>query len=522
MVVAAAGIENGDFAQALAPPRQVNMLTFDDLGPLPKEAEDCARRPGWHVLPSGLPILVMHRTTELEFEQTLWSQQDWTWLAVFARHEVANRLPEPGDVWLQVATMETQKFEDAPKVLSEMDPDLAGPRDIIMLLHVEELPKDLLSHPRDIFCEPADDNMNVPVPVGDSSGGAGELPDEVALEPKPDDEPEEEDGEMELEGVKLNVETPLRDLRALCSKLGLSSSGGKNKVLRRLKLHYEVLEKQLTNEVARKMFAEQHRDPAMPRTPLLPSARQQELHNVTHHPFQSWCEACVIGRSKQSPHGRNEEKMEGEELAPETRASPMIQIDYGYTFTKHRHEVQEEDQEGADPNREPNQDGGEGDEPDPRDQYGLCLLAAETTTGWVAAIPVLEKGSRSLKRVTEQLVRLSLQTAPGEEITIQGDPEASIRQVINSFEACRAKLGLATKTRLVPRRSHSSNSHVEKAIDTVRRNAATLRCYLESRIGARGRAIASSSCGSVCRVRSFCCCWSTWTMAKASWDLLDV
>ena len=117
----------------------------------------------------------MHRTTELEFEQTLWSQQDWTWLAVFARHEVAKRLPEPGDVWLQVATMETQKFEDAPKVLSEMDPDLAGPRDIIMLLHVEELPKDLLSHPRDIFCEPADDNMNVPVPVGDSSGGVGEL-----------------------------------------------------------------------------------------------------------------------------------------------------------------------------------------------------------------------------------------------------------------------------------------------------------------------------------------------------------
>ena len=183
--------------------------------------------------------------------------------------------------------------------------------------------------------------------------------------------------------------------------------------------------------------------------------------------------------------------MEGEELAPETRACPMIQIDYGYTFTKHRHEVQEDDREGADPNREPeakvdepNQDGGEGDEPDPRDQYGLCLLAAETTTGWVAAIPVLEKGSRSLKRVTEQLVRLSLQTAPGEEITIQGDPEASIKQVVNSFEACRAKLGLATKTRLVPRQSHSSNSHVEKAIDTVRRNAATLRCYLESRIGA--------------------------------------
>ena len=53
----------------------------------------------------------------------------------------------------------------------------------------------------------------------------------------------------------------------VCSKLGLSSRGGKNKVLRRLKLHYEVLEKQLTNEVAKKMFAEQQRDPRNAKDP---------------------------------------------------------------------------------------------------------------------------------------------------------------------------------------------------------------------------------------------------------------
>ena len=38
------------------------------------------------------------------------------------------------------------------------------------------------------------------------------------------------DGEEELEGIALSVETPLKTLRALCDKLGLSRSGGKNKV----------------------------------------------------------------------------------------------------------------------------------------------------------------------------------------------------------------------------------------------------------------------------------------------------
>ncbi|CAE7232609.1 unnamed protein product [Symbiodinium sp. CCMP2592] len=482
-MVVAAGLEAPLEAKAARP---INMLTFDDLGPLPKEVEACARRPGWHVLPSGLPLLVQHRVTELEFEQSLWSQQDWPWLAIFARHEAADRLPQEGDVWLQVATMATEQFENAPKTLVDMDPDLDGPRDVMMLLHVEQLPKDLLSSPRDFFCEPADDNSNQPVPVQDDSSGVGVLPDEIALQEKPTEELEDEDGEPELEGVALNVGTPLRELRALCSKLGLSSSGGKDKVLRRLKLHHEVLEKQMANEIARKMFAEQEREPTMPKTPVLPSSRQQELHNVTHHPFQPWCEACVMGRSKQSPHSKAGGQMEGEEVAPDARVHPMIQIDYGYTFTRHRHEVEAEgDQEKAEPeedkSNEPNQ---EGEADDPRDQFGLCLVGVETTTGWVCSIPVLEKGARSLKRVTEQLVRLSLQTSPGDTVTIQGDPEASIKQIVNSFETCRAKLGLATNKRLVPRGSHSSNSYVEKAIDTVRRNAVTLKAFLESRIGA--------------------------------------
>ena len=63
--------------------RGVNMMSFDDLGPLPKGAAELACSPGWHILPSGLPFLVCHKVDELSLEQSLWNDGDWAWLAVF-------------------------------------------------------------------------------------------------------------------------------------------------------------------------------------------------------------------------------------------------------------------------------------------------------------------------------------------------------------------------------------------------------------------------------------------------------
>ena len=306
---------------------------------------------------------------------------------------------------------------------------------------------------------------------------------------------EDDSGEAELEGVKLSVETPLKDLKELCRKLGLAVSGGKNKILRRLKVHHEVLEKQLASEVARKMFAEQERNPGMLKTPTLPSSRQQELHNITHHPFQPWCEACVLGRSRQSPHRRQggENEGEGKELPEPSEAKPVIQLDYSYsyTFTKLRGEMAEGEQQPTDDQGQPGQAGQEGqeggDEPvDVRDQHGLCLLAAESTTGWIAAIPVLEKGSNSLKRVAEQIVRLTLQVSPGGTVVLQSDTEPSAKQVVNAVSACRSKLGLTTETQSITKGSYASNGRVEKAVDTIRRNALTLKAWKATSTCTRG------------------------------------
>ena len=193
----------------------------------------------------------------------------------------------------------------------------------------------------------------------------------------------------------------------------------------------ETLEQRMTAEVARKMFLEQNREPDMPKVPVLPSARQQELHNVTHQPFQPWCEACVLGRSRQSPH--KAQQPEEQEVSDVSKPDPVIQIDYGYGFTKQKHEVQDGEEQAtsegraggndqqADGEHEPNAPAAEAQPIDYRDQFGLTMFAAESTTGWITALPILEKGAGSLKRVTESLTRLSLQISPSEPITIQGD-----------------------------------------------------------------------------------------------------
>ncbi|CAE7234299.1 GIP [Symbiodinium sp. CCMP2456] len=367
-----AAVMVGPLLQGQAPARVQPLSTYDDLGRFPKEVEDLVARPGWSILPSGLPLLTIHKTENLNLEQSLWEADDWSWIAVFVRLEEATRAPEPGDVWVQLLTLKSQDYEGVSQKIVELDEDLGGQRDVAVLFHVDELPKDLLSNPRDIFCEAPHEEDMPPAPLGDDGGGAllGDEPLDVEFEGQTQ-EPEEVEGES-LEGVKLNVETPLKKLKELCDSLGLSRSGGKNKVLARLRQQREILERRMTTEVARKMYLEGNRDPDIPRTPILPSARQQELHSITHQPFQSWCEHCVLSRSKQSPRRPGQQEVE-QKVPEEVRVDPVIQIDYCFTFTKLKHEVAPEEGQVVEP------DAPEAE--DRRDQYGLCLVAAESTTG---------------------------------------------------------------------------------------------------------------------------------------------
>ena len=55
----------------------VSMISALDSGrPLPLEAENVIHQPGWSILPSGLPLLVVHRTTEVPRESSIWNADD--------------------------------------------------------------------------------------------------------------------------------------------------------------------------------------------------------------------------------------------------------------------------------------------------------------------------------------------------------------------------------------------------------------------------------------------------------------
>ena len=168
-------------------------------------------------------MLVTHATEELDLERSLWDVSDWCWLAVFVKVEVSKGLPKAGDVWVQVMAMQTEKFEAAPKNLAEIDEERAGKHDTVMVLHVDELPKNLLTEPMDYFKEPF--GGEVAVPVGNDSGGIGEDPMEVVGEGRTH-EREPADEIEELEGVRLEEATPLKELKQLCDKMGLPKSGG--------------------------------------------------------------------------------------------------------------------------------------------------------------------------------------------------------------------------------------------------------------------------------------------------------
>ena len=464
----------------------VSAIALLDSGPLPPPLEELACTQGWHILPSGLPIFVAHNVAELPLESSVWSSEDWTWIAAFVRKGPGGPKPRPGDVWLQFFSMTTEEYEGHPKVLQELEPELVPRHDVILLFHVDKLSSTLLTDPQDVFDDfQGEGDIVMPQqPLEDDGGGIGndDLPEERDREPQgPADEV--------MDGVTLSVETVFKDLKELCSKYGIATSGGKNKVLRRLKMHGEVVEKQLATEVARGIFKEQARDPTTLPTPVLPSPLQQELHAITHQPFAPWCQACVAGRSRQSPH-KAEDPSETHE---HPQKSPMvIQLDYCYTFTSEKGGVPEKEDESRvvddsgvteGPGEGPQQEEeNKTDRPDYKDQFGLNLLAAESTTGWVAALPLVAKGAASVKRVAESMVRLSLQLAGGDEVVVQGDPEPAMKQVLNSVEACRTKLGLRTQVRLTAKDSHQSNGVVEKAVSTIRRLALTLKTHLEDRL----------------------------------------
>ena len=54
------------------------------------------------------------------------------------------------------------------------------------------------------------------------------------------------------------------------------------------------------------------------KVPVLPSDDARRQHELTHLPYRTWCQACVLGRARENPH---------RQLIREDSV-PVIQLDY--------------------------------------------------------------------------------------------------------------------------------------------------------------------------------------------------
>ena len=113
------------------------------------------------------------------------------------------------------------------------------------------------------------------------------------------DEPRGEPvSEISAGGIVLSEESTCNSLRAACRTYGLGMSGGKQKLFQRLVQHQQT--QKLLDQ--RKLVLEkkeiEERTPKQVTTVPKPSPKAQRLHNLTHIPYQPWCEHCLKHRAR--------------------------------------------------------------------------------------------------------------------------------------------------------------------------------------------------------------------------------
>ena len=119
---------------------------------------------------------------------------------------------------------------------------------------------------------------------------------------------------IEVNGVRLTAESPIHTLRAACKYIGLSSSGGKQKLFDRIVSFYDQQQLSIAQEVQASLEA-----------PIV-AARPMEVrdHQLTHIPYQQWCEACVQGKARP----------DSQFASPERRTERSIpRLSFGLSFT---------------------------------------------------------------------------------------------------------------------------------------------------------------------------------------------
>ena len=287
--------------------------------------------------------------------------------------------------------------------------------------------------------------------VGDGRAGEVILPpagaQEVALVP--------DRSGISVNGVQLTVSSPIRSLRAACAYLGISTSGGKAKLYDRILSFYDEQQLAFAQEIKANLGPSISTREQRLIEPPTPAERRE--HELTHQPYQEWCEACIAARARPDAHRTDVHKVVD-------KAITSLSFDLSYTGKE------------FDPTGKPKLV----DVEESWKEKLIVLNGHDAHTGAVFSLPLQRKGDT--KYMARELSRFAMGLGIG-ELQLYCDNEPTMLQVLALTQRALMGCGLKVTTSTSKPQDHGSNALVEQTVHRVRQMAMTLIFQLESDLG---------------------------------------
>ena len=252
-----------------------------------------------------------------------------------------------------------------------------------------------------------------------------------------------------INDTDLSERSSLRALREAAEFLGVGRGGSKSSLWTRINQEVQKMENKELFTAANRLFREQHRHQGLVpvRAPRQPSTAERELHELTHIPFQQWCDFCVACKSRVDPQRVLDHSEEGR------RSIPAIQLDYA--FGKSR-----------------------ADEVNKNIELVTSLTGVDAETRMLLCVPVEGKGS-DLRNQAEHVVRFSLSLNYYGNVEVIGDSEPTMKALLTYVKTLRHSFRRETTITFSMKKGQTSR--VERAIQTLRRQASTLMEMLQDK-----------------------------------------
>ena len=267
----------------------------------------------------------------------------------------------------------------------------------------------------------------------------GEVLEEDRIVPRTEDE-----AVVYIDGVALTVDSPLRALRAGCESFGLSKRGSKQMCMKRMLDHVQTQTLLAAHGAEVRLKSEAEREVRGQGVPKPPTDEEVQTHNLTHEPYQQWCELCVMHRGRQDPHVKSLHEHSGHSV-----------LSYDFLFCSRM--------------------AGE-------DDKQTCLVLHDRDTQLIHVIPTLQKGGKSLQYLVTEFVRFIMHTQH-KELALRSDLEPANLALADSVRKTCRGLGITVHHEPIAKGEHQSNGAVESTLQQVRLKAGILITQIEKAVG---------------------------------------